>query len=121
MPCQFLLISEQPGLVWLNTLDKALHPIGDLETLSVKEALLKVSERSYDLVILDTRDMDDPGEWVTRLREKNPGLRIMVVTGSPTWRRARQAMQAGAVDYISKSLDREYLRTRVEAALQVHV
>jgi DNA-binding NtrC family response regulator len=56
------------------------------------------------MVILDAALLDNEMLMISEIRRRLPGMRIAVLTASPTWRRAREAIQAGAMDYISKIL-----------------
>ncbi|MGA9349744.1 MAG: response regulator [Anaerolineae bacterium] len=82
-----------------------------------EKALQSVAESRYDLVIVDASAVGDVLSLVSRLRAQQPQTRIVVVTASPTWQRAREALRAGAADYIRKSLDGEELRSKIQAVL----
>lgn len=54
---------------------------------------------THDIVIIDAGGTADWQKMVEQLRESNSGLRILVATASPTWRRAVEAFHSGADDY----------------------
>lgn len=68
--------------------------------------------------IIDSTYVEDVPGLIGHIRKSQPCARVLVVTSSPSWLRARDALKAGAVDYIKKSLDAENLRQSVEIALQ---
>lgn len=115
----FLLIGEKTGTQWPLILQQALSLLGKLWIVSEEEAVRAVSESRYDVVIIDAGAVRDAASLVSRLREQQPQARIIVATASPTWQRSREVLQAGAADYIRKSLDEKELRSKIQAVLEV--
>lgn len=110
MSFRFLLVSREEETAWSPVLSQALAPLGTLETVSEKDATERIAQHGCNaIVIIDATVVDDVRSLVRRLRPLCPQARIIVATASPTWQRARDALQAGAVDYIRKSLDKEGL------------
>lgn len=109
MPKSFLLIGNQPDLAWTATLKEALQPLGQLYFASAADAIRRVEEQAFDMVVIDAGTVDQVADFVRPLRMAGPALLIVVVTASPTWQRARQVILAGANDYIRKSSDAETL------------
>jgi DNA-binding NarL/FixJ family response regulator len=104
MQAAFLLIGDREDSPWFQALKRALAPLGDFEVVSERGAVQRTLQRDYPVVIVDAAVVDDVPLLVSRLRAQQPEIRIVVATASPTWRRARDALQAGAMDYIRKSL-----------------
>ena len=113
----FLLVSTKIETQWVSVLRQALSPLGSLHIMSEEEVLPADILTCYDLIIVDAGAVCDTVSMVSRLREEQPRARIVIATASPTWKRARDALQAGAVDYVRKSLDEEETRSRVQAIL----
>jgi DNA-binding NtrC family response regulator len=88
-------------------------PVGDVDLVSAGEALERLERSSYRVAIVDAGAADDPAGLVELMHASQDGTRIIVVTTSPTWKRARQFYQAGASEYLSKILDLDRLRERV--------
>jgi DNA-binding NtrC family response regulator len=103
----FLLVSDQAESPWSLTLAEALAPLGHLHIVSEQEASEEIRRARYDVVIVDTTAVKEVAPLVTRLHAQQPEARMVVATLSPTWQRAREVMQAGAFDYIRKSLNKE--------------
>lgn len=103
----FLLIGEQEGASWPLALAEALAPLGRLRIVSEREVFEEVDRTRYDMIIVDTTAVKEVASLVARLHAQQPEVRMVVATLSPTWQRARKAMQAGASDYIRKSLNKE--------------
>jgi ActR/RegA family two-component response regulator len=59
--------------------------------------------RSTGTDTLWAKDKDDILKLISQLKTQESDLRIVVATVSPTWSRARDALKAGAVDYIERS------------------
>lgn len=113
----FLLIGAATDSMWPLILDQALAPLGKLRLASQSEALQIVNEYNYDIVIIDAGVVSDPVELISNLQSKQVRSRIIVATSSPTWQRARKVLQAGATDYIFKSLDKSQLRLSIQKVL----
>lgn len=113
MPTDFLFVGRPEDKGWLLILRQALKPLGSVETISEKDADERIAQyKCRAIVIIDAAAVDEVPTLVAHLRRECPKSHIIVVTSSPTWQRARDALQAGAVGYIRKSWDsRELLNT----------
>ena len=114
----FLLVGKTTETQWSSVLKEALSPLGSLQVVSEEGAVPAVIRTHYDLVIVDAGAVRDAVLMVSRLRVQQPETRIVIATASPTWQRAREALQAGAADYVRKSLDEKGLRSKVQAVLE---
>jgi len=114
-----LLVSERKETQWSRTLRQALLPLGKLRVVSEEDAEQMVVRSDYDVIIIDAGVVYGVVPLISRLRAQRPEARVIVATASPTWRRAREALQAGAADYIRKSLDEEELCSKIEAVLKL--
>ncbi|MEM4168160.1 MAG: response regulator [Candidatus Caldarchaeum sp.] len=114
----FLLIGTTAETRWPEVLKDALSPLGELHIASERETIRAVSEREYDVILVDAGAIQDLIQMIGRLRSQQPRARIVVVTASPTWQQSREVFRAGAADYIRKSLDKGKLRAQIEALLQ---
>jgi DNA-binding NarL/FixJ family response regulator len=100
----FLLIGHREESPLFHNLASAVADLGELQVLPAEEAMQHILQREYDVVIIDAAAVGNEMLLVSRVRVQQPQARIVVVTASPTWRRAREALRAGAMDYIGKSL-----------------
>ena len=81
-------------------------------------ALLRLSEESYDLLIVDVRMPGLSGLDVTRIvHEKYPLLRVIVMTAFGSIETAVEAIHEGAFDFISKPMNLAELKNTVSKAL----
>ena len=118
MRYRLLLVGEEQSL-WRAVLQRAIVLHGTVDTVTDEEALQAVALGDYDLVVLDSGAVHDAVEMIACLRAEEPRVPIIVATASPTWQRARQALRAGASDYIRKAMDEETVRTSIKQVLDI--
>ena len=82
------------------------------------EALQLVPGYQPDVVLLDLSMPEMPGDVVLeRLREADPGLPVIIVSGNADTERARATLARGAFDYVAKPFDLEILARILAAAV----
>ncbi len=83
-----------------------------------REALLAVQQKHYDLALLDIKMPGMDGmELQRRLREADPDLTVIIMTGYASVETAVQALKTGAYDYITKPIDPDELVHLVSNAI----
>ena len=85
-----------------------------------EEGLDKFQQRAFDLVLLD---VFLPGgmngiEVLRRIRSINPTVKVIMVTGNTDPLLAREALELGALAYVDKPFDFDYLKRVVAMALR---
>jgi DNA-binding NtrC family response regulator len=96
----------------------------ELETASgYADALERLRQSSYDLVLADVRLRDGDGfDLLEQCRRNWPAAQVILLTGYGTPDGAIEAIRAGAFDYVTKPLiDNELLMTIERAISQRHV
>lgn len=84
---------------------------------SAKEGLEKAMTGSFDAVILDLRMPEMDGiETLKRLKEKNPDLEVILLTGHATIKDGIEAMKLGALDLLEKPADINALTEKIKTA-----
>ncbi|MEY4140524.1 MAG: hypothetical protein RLZZ371_2706, partial [Pseudomonadota bacterium] len=84
-----------------------------------QEALRKVDETDYDLMILDIMMPGIDGlEVLQSVKERHPGVDVIMMTGLSEIQTAVKAMKLGALDYLSKPFDPDELKHVVDRALE---
>jgi len=116
MKASFLLVGD-PQSSWSLTLARSLAPLGQLQLIDEKGVNQKVLQRHYDLVIIDAATVEVV-PLIKRVLAHTPDARIVVVTLSATWQRAREALRAGAIGYIHRLQNEEELRSTIKQFLQ---
>ncbi|NLZ16979.1 MAG: response regulator [Desulfobulbaceae bacterium] len=82
------------------------------------EAIAHARTQPVDLAILDIKLKRMSGiEVLALLKEINPAMRAIMLTGYPTMETAREAMGLGADEYCVKPIDRAELEEKVEKVL----
>ena len=92
------------------------HP---LSTDNGDDAIREVSDSDIDLVLLDLNLGAQSGLDVLRaLREIDPGILVIIITGYGTVESAVEALKMGAYDYIKKPFKADAIRLIVRLALE---
>ncbi|NQU04479.1 MAG: response regulator [Calditrichaeota bacterium] len=80
--------------------------------VSGEEAVKYVKRLRPHVVLLDIRIPDMNGlDVLQQIHELDPTVAVIMITGMHDEETARQALKLGAVDYIAKPIDLEYLDT----------
>ena len=83
------------------------------------EAIEKLKERSYDLVITDLRMPKIPGEEVVKAaRELRPETKVIVISGYSSLYTVSQSVDHGACAFLSKPFSIKELMQTVSTALE---
>jgi DNA-binding NtrC family response regulator len=83
------------------------------------EALKKIEDSNYDVIILDIMMPNMDGlEVLQRVKEAHPDIDVIMVTGLSQIETAVRAMKLGAFDYLPKPFDPDELKRVVERALE---
>jgi DNA-binding NtrC family response regulator len=83
------------------------------------EAIEKIVENSYDMLILDIMMPKMTGmEVLQRVKETYPDIDVIMITGLNQIETAVEAMKLGAFDYLPKPFDPEELEMVVNRALE---
>ncbi len=114
-----ILIADDDGFVRV-TLKDTLSGKGYRlrEACDGSEALSSCAEERPSLVLLDLMMPNKSGlEALTELREKHPGLRVLVMSSMDADSVVEQALTAGAVGFLAKPFHPLELLGAVEQAL----
>ncbi len=86
---------------------------------SAREALEAIQQMEYDIALIDIKMPGMDGmELQNRLREADPDLTVIIMTGYASVETAVQALKRGAYDYITKPVDPDELSHMVAKALE---
>jgi CheY-like chemotaxis protein/glycine cleavage system H lipoate-binding protein len=87
--------------------------------LNGREALKRVEEDKYDVLIADWKMPEIDGMEVLRIVKKNhPDIVVIMITGYPTVESAVQAMRLGVSNYVPKPIHPDQLTQALRKALQ---
>jgi DNA-binding NtrC family response regulator len=102
-------------------LEKILTKKGHLvHTFTEEDAALEFAGKiAVDLAILDIKLQKMSGvEVLARLKQIQPEMHAIMLTGFPTVETAREAISLGADEYCVKPIDRQELEDKVEKVLK---
>lgn len=117
-PYLFLLVADSPNDYGLQVLREVLLALGSLQVVSEDELTDFLPEQSWDVAIVDAGAVTSVSETVSQIRELDPSIKVVVITASKHWKIARAVYQAGAEEYLSKSLNREEMLISFRAILE---
>jgi DNA-binding response OmpR family regulator len=116
---KILIIDDEESL--RNTLTRILQKAG-CETRSAESgflALRLLDDEAFDLVYLDIHLPEMDGLQVLKeIRQRQPRLPVILLTGYGSLQSAVQAIRLGATDYLLKPFDPEVLVARSRVILQ---
>jgi DNA-binding NtrC family response regulator len=99
---------------WFTSEGFSAKPVG-----GAREALEAIQQAEYDIALLDIKMPGMDGmELQARLREADPDLTVIIMTGYASVETAVQALKLGAYDYITKPVDPDELSHLVGNALE---
>jgi DNA-binding NtrC family response regulator len=136
-------VDKKPVLIVDDEKNIRLTLTGALEAMELdtdtavngEEALAKLAEKPFGLILLDLRMPGMDGmEVLRRVRQTRPDIKVIIITAYGTVESAVEAMKLGAVDFIQKPfapkeiralvkkvLDRDALRAEKAKGYETHV
>jgi DNA-binding NtrC family response regulator len=118
-PARLLLVDDDPQVCWIvsHVLDEAGYEVSTAET--VRAALEAFEARPPDVVLLDLRLPDGDGmDLMQRMRDADPSVVVVMMTGHGTVESAVRAMKLGAFDYLMKPVQLDEVRLIVDKGLE---
>ena len=116
---RLLLVDDE--IDYLDVLAKRLakRGISVSKAGSGAEAFRTIREQVFDVAILDLKMEDMDGIEVLKIfQSMDPDMTVIMLTGHGSEQAARDGMELGAFDYLTKPCDLEHLLERVNAALE---
>lgn len=81
---------------------------------SAEKGLAMIRKQNFDLVLLDINLPDGHGLSVLKgIKNISPNIPVIMITGGSDIEVAEECLKNGAVDYITKPFDFEYLKTSI--------
>ncbi|MBF0377428.1 MAG: response regulator [Desulfamplus sp.] len=114
---KILLIDDETE--FLEIMSERMQNRGmDVTTVaSAKDALKKVQDENYDAIIVDLMMPEMDGlETLKALKEINPEVQIIMLTGHATVEKGIEAMKLGAMDLLEKPADLNSLSEKIHKA-----
>lgn len=107
---RILLVENSGADYWRKLVSQASAELADVDVTNLQDYLRMLEAEPYDYVILDAT-LDGLNDLIRSVLHINVGARVLVITTSPTWQRAREAFRAGATDYVYRMADRKLMTT----------
>lgn len=118
---KILLIDDDPNTV--ATIQMGLQSRGYevMDALNGQEGLAKCEEWKPDLVLLDLKMPEIDGiEVLKRLKQSQPELPVVILTGYGTVKTAVKAMKEGAYDYLCKPSSPDEIEMMIKRVMEYH-
>ena len=116
-PLSVLVLDDEP--IVGKRLKPALAKMGyEVEVFdSPKEALERITEREFDIVVTDVYMEDVDGlQVLEHVQKRSPRTKVIIITGYAMMEMARRAMDKGAFDFIAKPFEPDDLRDAIARA-----
>jgi signal transduction histidine kinase len=118
---EILIIDDDPKMREL--LGECLAPLGYevSHATSGQQALELAEERQFTVALLDLMLPDADGiEIFGHIREQQPQMQVIVLTGYASLETAIEALRIGAYDYVTKPFDASVIQSSVRRAVEKH-
>ena len=107
-----LIIDDDPQILELLKMFVEANGCAAETESSAEKGMAMVRKKSYDMVLLDIMLPDGNGlDSLKNIQKIAPKLPVIMITGGNDVAVAEECLKVGAVDYITKPFDFEYLRT----------
>lgn len=119
---RILVVDDEPVVV--NSIIKSLKNKGYLldEAFTGNEAITRIREQNYDLILLDMKLPDSNGlDLIAKIKTIRPGIPVVIVTGYASIDTAVEAISRGANDYLAKPFTPDELSSMTNRVLQEYV
>ena len=114
---RLLLVDDEEGYVKVLSKRMARRNMEVMTALSGSEGIQRLRKQDFDVAILDLKMEDMDGIEVLRVFKKMvPDLPVIMLTGHGTETAAREGLEMGAFDYLTKPCDLEELVKKIRAA-----
>jgi DNA-binding NtrC family response regulator len=117
-PFRLLVVDDEP--IVGKRLQQVFSKMGlEVETFtSAAPALAAMAERPFDVVVTDLKmEGIDGMEVLATVRQRNPGTRVIIITGYAEQETAKAAFSQGVFDFIAKPFRLDDLKRIIVRAL----
>jgi DNA-binding NtrC family response regulator len=116
-----LMVDDEPAVLFGYGRYFAQAGYETIEALTLAEARAAVQSRRFDAVLLDLNLPDGNGiDWIRSLREENPDVAVIVITGQGDIPTAVEAMRLGADNFLVKPVDMDGLHVFLRKSLELN-
>jgi DNA-binding NtrC family response regulator len=116
-PIRLLLVDDEKGYVDVLTKRMSKRNIIVTSALSGSEAVQILRNKSFDVAVLDLKMEDMDGIEVLKIfKIMDPEMPVIMLTGHGSETAAREGIQHGAYDYLTKPCDLTELIAKINEA-----
>ncbi|MBI4963003.1 MAG: sigma-54-dependent Fis family transcriptional regulator [Desulfomonile tiedjei] len=116
---KILVVDDEPSQRKMLHANLSLDGYQVFEADDGTSAISRVSEEFFDLILMDNRMSQMDGiDALKEIKKISPGIPVIIITAYASVETAVQALQAGAHDYLTKPLDIDELRFKVQQSLE---
>jgi DNA-binding NtrC family response regulator len=109
-PLRVLFVDDEEELVSTVVERLDLRGIDATGAMSGEEALTRIEEQPFDVVVLDVRMPGLGGfDVIKRIKQSHPDLEVILLSGHGAKEAAETGLRLGAFDYLQKPVDLEDL------------
>lgn len=115
-----LLVDDEVGYVNVISNRLAKRNISVTKSLSGTEGIQALRKQDFDVAVLDLKMEDMNGIEVLKIFKKmDPDMPIIMLTGHGSEQAAKEGMEYGAFDYLTKPCELEKLLEKIREAVSL--
>jgi DNA-binding NtrC family response regulator len=117
-PIKLLLVDDEKGFVEIVSKRMSRREIKTTKALSGTEGIRALRGQDFDVAVLDLKMEDMDGIEVLKIFKKIvPEMPVIMLTGHGSEQAAREGIQFGAFDYLTKPCELEELIKKIHEAI----
>jgi len=118
-PIRLLLVDDEEGFVNVLTKRLARRNINVTVALSGTEGIQALRKKDFDVAVLDLKMEDMDGIEVLKIFKKMyPEMAVIMLTGHGSEQAAKEGMEYGAFDYLTKPCELEELIEKITESVK---
>jgi DNA-binding NtrC family response regulator len=115
---KLLLVDDEVGYVDVLSNRMGKRNIDVTKALSGTEAIQALRKQDFDVAVLDLKMEDMDGIEVLKVFKKMvPSMPVIMLTGHGSEQAAREGIEGGAFDYLTKPCELEELMEKIKEAI----
>lgn len=115
---RLLLVDDEEGFVNVITNRLGKRGIDTVKALSGTDGIQALRKQDFDVAVLDLKMEDMDGIEVLKIFKKMvPEMPVIMLTGHGSERAAREGLEQGAFDYLSKPCELQDLVSKIREAI----
>lgn len=118
-PIRLLLVDDEEGFVSVLTKRMVRRNINVTVALSGTEGIQALRKQDFDVAVLDLKMEDMDGIEVLKIFKKMyPEMAVIMLTGHGSEQAAKEGMEYGAFDYLTKPCELEELIEKIAESVK---